>query len=124
MDNAAVSSVLEPLITHGLVATAAPLDYEALYSAQSQGEYEQLWRDRELAYEYLHTDDEHWQAALNIQRTLAQTGRWRAIKIIDLLVAVLAEAHNLTVMHYDSDFEIASQVLNFNHQWVVPRGTF
>jgi len=41
----------------------------------------------------------------------------------DLLTAVLAAAHNLTVVHYDSDFETAATVLAFEHRWVLPRGT-
>jgi predicted nucleic acid-binding protein len=41
----------------------------------------------------------------------------------DLLNAPLAAAHNLTVVHYDADFETAATVLAFEHCWVVPRGT-
>jgi hypothetical protein len=123
MDDAAVYSVVGPLIERGLVATAAPLDWEFLWTAQNLTEYEQIWQDREVLYEYLYTDDEHWRRALEAQRALAQISILRAIRIVDLLVAALAEAHRLTVIHYDSDFEIASQVMNFSHQWVVPRGT-
>lgn len=123
MTSADVSSVVGPLIANGLVATAAPLDFEALWSARSSAEYEQLWQDRKIAYEYLPTNDEHWQTALDTQRALAQNGTLRAVKLVDLLVAALAEDHNVTVLHYDSDFEIVAQVLDFSHQWVVPRGT-
>ena len=123
MDNAAVYSVVEPLIDRGLVATAAPLDWEFLTTARNPTEYEQFWQDREVLYEYLYTDDEHWHRALEAQRALARISILRKVKPIDLLVAALAEAHRLTVIHYDNDFEIASQVMNFSHQWVVPRGT-
>ena len=40
----------------------------------------------------------------------------------DLLTATLA-AHQLTVIHYDADFETAATVLTFQHQWVLPRGS-
>jgi predicted nucleic acid-binding protein len=79
--------------------------------------------DRRLAYEYLPTNDEHWQAALSAQRELARAGRHRAVGVHDLMRAVLAAAHNLTVVHYDSDFETAATVLAFEHRWVLPRGT-
>ena len=29
----------------------------------------------------------------------------------------------MTVLHYDSDFEIAAEILDFEHRWVLPRGT-
>jgi predicted nucleic acid-binding protein len=119
----AVAERLEPLITGGLVATCATLDAEALYSARSPGEYEQVRADRRGAYEYLPTDDGHWQGAFDAQRALARTGRHRAVGIADLLTAVLAAEHGMTVLHYDGDFEIAAEVLEFQHRWVVPRGS-
>ena len=123
MANPDVAERLAPLIEGGVVATTAALDAEALYSARGGDEYEELWTDRRLAYEYLPTNDEHWQAALNAQRELARTGRHRAVGVHDLLTAVLAAAHNLTVVHYDSDFQTAATVLAFEHRWVLPRGT-
>lgn len=123
MANPDVAERLAPLIQGGVVATTAVLDAEALYSARGADEYEELWNDRHLAYEYLPTNDEHWQAALSAQRELARKGQHRAVGVHDLLTAVLAAAHSLTVVHYDSDFEIAGTVLAFEHRWVLPRGT-
>jgi predicted nucleic acid-binding protein len=120
---AAVADRLEPLITGGLVATCAALDAEALYSARSPAEYEQVRADRRAAYEYLPTDDVHWRRAFDAQRVLARTGQHRAVGIADLLTAVLAAEHGMTVLHYDSDFQIAAEVLTFEHRWVLPRGT-
>lgn len=123
MRYAGVSQRLRPLIEGGVVATTASLDAEALYSARGPVEYEQLWADRRVAYEYLPTDDEHWQTALGAQRALATTGRHRAIGMADLLTAALAAAHQLTVIHYDADFETTATVLTFQHHWVVQRGS-
>ena len=76
---AAVDDRLEPLITGGLVATCATLDAEALYSVRSPAEYEQVRTDRREAYEYLPTDDGHWQRAFAAQRNRlgpVGIGRW------------------------------------------------
>jgi predicted nucleic acid-binding protein len=118
-----VAARLGPLIEAGLVATTAALDAEALYSARNPAEYEQLWADRRVAYEYLPTDDEHWRAALEAQRELARQGRHRAVGIPDLMTAVLAAEHGLTVVHYDADFETAATVVAFEQVWVMPRGS-
>lgn len=119
----AVADRLEPLVSGGLVATCATLDAEALYSARNPAEYEQVRGDRREAYEYLPTDDVHWQRAFDAQRTLARSGRYRAVGMADLLTAMLAAEHGLTVLHFDSDFEIVAEVVDFEHRWVLPRGT-
>lgn len=123
MTHPEVADRLAPLIESGLIATTAQLDAEALYSARTVADYAQLWSDRRLAYEYLPTNDEHWQSALNAQRSLAGTGRHRAVGMSDLLIATLANAHDVTLLHYDADFEIAAEVLPFQHRWVLERGS-
>jgi predicted nucleic acid-binding protein len=123
MRHPVVAEQLTPIIEAGLVATCATLDAEALYSARTPAEYEQLRADRRTAYEYLPTDDRHWQHAFDAQRQLARTGRHRAVGIADLLTAALAAEHNLTLIHYDADFDIAADVLDFDHRWIIRRGT-
>ena len=123
MANPAVAGVLSPLIEGGVVATCASLDAEALFSTRNPPEYEQIRENRRRAYEYLPTDDRHWQAAFDVQRSLARSGRHRAVGIGDLLTAVLAAEHNLTIVHYDADFEAASEILAFPHRWVARRGS-
>jgi predicted nucleic acid-binding protein len=118
-----IAARLAPLIEAGAVATTAQLDAEALYSARDSADYEQLWSDRRLAYEYLPTDDDHWQTALAAQRQLARGGRHRAVGMADLLIATIASAHDVTLIHYDADFEIAAEVMPVRHQWVLPRGS-
>ena len=123
MRHAAVAERVAPLIEGGLVATCATLDAEALYSARDPADYEQIRSDRRVAYEYLPTDDRHWQAAFDAQRELARAGRHRAGGIADLLTAVLAGEHHITLVHYDADFDIAAEVLSFDARWVAPRGS-
>jgi len=98
-------------------APGATLDAEALCSARSPAEYEQVREDRREAYEHLRTDDVQWKRAFDVQRMLARSGRHRAVGIAELLTAVLAVEHEMTVVHYDSDFEIAAEVLDFDQRW-------
>jgi predicted nucleic acid-binding protein len=123
MKHPAIAAQLAPLVEGGLVATCAVLDAEALYSARSPAEYEQLRADRRYAYEYLPTEDTHWQLAFDAQRELARSGRHRAVGIADLLTAVLAGEHGMTLVHYDADFDIAAEVIDFDSRWVAPRGS-
>lgn len=117
-----VAERVAPLISAGLVATCAPLDFEALFSARGQYDYEQIRADRQAAYEYLPVLDEHWQRALEVQRSLAAASRHRDVGLTDLLVAAVAEQHRITVLHYDSDYDTISEFTDLQAQWVVERG--
>jgi predicted nucleic acid-binding protein len=118
-----VKHLVGPMIDLGVVATTAALDYEAFYSGRSPAEFTRMRDRRKLAYEYLPTNDEQWQRALDAQFRLAQSGRHRSVGIADLLTATIAEAHRLTVLHYDADFETAATVLDFEHRWVAEPGS-
>lgn len=118
-----VGDLLRDPIHAGLVATTAVLDAEAFFSARSADEFARLRDDRRFAYEYLPTDDEDWQLAIDAQLRLAQQGQHRSVGIADMLTAVAAHNHGLTVLHYDADFETAATVLEFEHRWVAPPGS-
>lgn len=63
---------------------------------------------------FIEIDDELLESA---RCELGMTG------IADMLTAVAARTHRLTVLHYDSDFETAATVVDFQHQWVAVPGT-
>lgn len=55
-------------------------------------------------------------------------GRWpravvTAVGIADLITAVLASVRGLTLIRYDAGFEMAAQILDFEHRWTTRRGT-
>lgn len=114
---------LQALIDGSVVATTASLDAQALAAVPGRSEYEQLLAHHRTTREYLPTNDEHWHTALGAQRALAQTCEHGKVDILDLLTAVLASAHKLTLVHYKAGFEAAATVLTFRHRWVVPPGT-
>jgi predicted nucleic acid-binding protein len=101
----------------------AALDLGALYSARSPGEHRGVRADRRLAYEYLPTEDEDWQRALEVQAALAEIGRSRGVGMTDLLIVVVAERHRVTVLHYDGDFDLVAGVTGQRTEWVVPAGS-
>jgi len=122
MHHEVVAERLAPLITAGLVATCAPLDFEALFSARSPHDYEQIRTDRRAAYEFLPVLSEHWQRAMDVQRSLARVSRHRGVGLTDLLVAAVAEEHRITVLHYDSDYDTISEFIDLQALWIVARG--
>jgi predicted nucleic acid-binding protein len=121
--HAPVAAVLIPLIDAGLVATCGVIEFELCWATRSSEELEQLRADRDVGYEWLATRDEDWLRALDVQAALWRGGRMRAVGFPDLLVAAVAERERVTLLHYDSDYDLIAQVTSQPAQWVVPRGS-
>jgi predicted nucleic acid-binding protein len=118
-----VAAVLGPLIEAGLVATCGVIEFELGWAARNPKEFDELRADRDAGYEWLPTHDEDWRRALAVQGALWRSGRVRAVGFPDLLVAAVAERERVTVLHYDSDYDLIAQVTGQAVQWVVPPGT-
>ncbi|MGH3527303.1 MAG: PIN domain-containing protein, partial [Pseudonocardiaceae bacterium] len=73
--------------------------------------------------ERLPTPDEVWDRAVEVHAALAERGQHRAVAIPDLIIAAVAERHDLPVLHYDRDFEVIAEVTGQPVEWVVPPGT-
>lgn len=118
-----VAAVLGPLIEAGLVATCGVVEFELGWAARSAAEFDLVRSDREEGYEWLATRDEDWHRALDVQAVLWRSGRVRSVGFADLLVAAVAEREQVTLLHYDSDYDLISEITRQPMQWVVPRGT-
>jgi predicted nucleic acid-binding protein len=118
-----VAAALVPLIESGVVATCGVIEFELGWATRSSAEFDQVRADRDAGYEWLATLDEDWRRARDIQASLWRSGRMRAVGLPDLLIAVVAERERVTVLHYDSDYDLITQVTSQPTQWVVPRGT-
>jgi len=113
---------LAPIIEAGEAATCAVIDLEVLYSARSLADYDEIRRRRALAYESVPITEKTLERALTIQGELAKTGHHR-VPIPDLIIAAVAEAMGLVILHYDSDYEIIAKVTEQPVEWVVRRGS-
>ena len=116
-----VRDVVDPMAHAGQLARPGICDLEIGYAARNADEWDRLIGALD-AFEAVETSAAHVARALQVQRLLAARSQ-RGRKLPDLLVAAAAEALNLTVLHYDADFEHISAVTGQAHQWVVPSGT-
>lgn len=116
-----VRAVVEAQVQARALARTSITDLEIGFSARSGEEWDKLAiAIREL--ELVETAQHDFVRALDIQRALAANGL-RGRKLPGLLVAATAERNNVSVLHYDVDFEIIAGLTGLQHQWVVPRGT-
>jgi predicted nucleic acid-binding protein len=116
-----VRDVIEPMARAGRLARPGICDLEIGYAARNAEEWDRLIGALD-AFDSVETSAAHVARALQVQRLLAARSQ-RGRKIPDLLVAAAAEGLNLTVLHYDADFEHISAVTGQAHQWVVPPGS-
>ena len=118
-----VAAVLSPLIDAGLIATCGVVEFELGWATRSSAEFDLVRADRAAGYEWLATHDEDWHRALEVQGALWRGGRIRAVGFPDLLIAAVAEREQVTLVHYDGDYDLIAEVTVQPMQWVVPRGT-
>jgi predicted nucleic acid-binding protein len=63
------------------------------------------------------------ESARQIQAELVARGQHRAVAIPDLLVAAVALAEGLAVLHYNGDFNLIAAITGQPTEWVVAPGT-
>jgi predicted nucleic acid-binding protein len=120
---APVAAKLRPLVDASLIATCGVIEVEALYSARNSEEYERMRTHRLAILTYLESDEADWQRALATQRELCVKSQHRGVRIPDLVIAAIAQRYDLTLIHYDSDFDRIAEVTQQRTEWVVPRGS-
>lgn len=117
-----VQARLAPVIASGNAATCAIIELEVLYSTRNRDEHARTRARRQLAYRRVELTDATFDRAIEVQGLLAARGRHR-LPIPDLLIAAAAEAADMTVLHYDSDFDTIAAVTGQRMEWVAPQGS-
>jgi hypothetical protein len=117
-----VAAVLDPLILDGSVALSIPVLLEALYSAPTS-DYVRSKSTYEAATTIIPLTAEVSFRAVEVQSILAQRSQHRTAQASDLLTAASAELNELTVLHYDKDYDAIAQVTEQPTMWVVPAGS-
>jgi predicted nucleic acid-binding protein len=116
-----VRTVIDPLANAGCVGRAGITDLEVGYGSRNAREWAQDMADLSI-FELVETTAEHMRRARQVQQFLAARSQ-RGRKVPDLLVAAAAEQEGLTLLHYDSDFDLIAKVTGQKCKWVVAAGT-
>ncbi|MFG2879540.1 PIN domain nuclease [Streptomyces sp. NPDC048337] len=118
----AVRAVLDPMQRSGVLALCGAIELEVLYSVRGKAEAEEVHEELR-GFDWLTTPDEAWDRAKEVQAQLIDRGTWKAVSVVDLIIAATAERHGATVLHYDGDYDMIAEVTGQPMRWVVPRGT-
>jgi predicted nucleic acid-binding protein len=118
---AAVRGALQPFIDAVALARCRLTDLELGFSASSASDWDRLQAVL-MTLAPVEITPEVISRAKSVQRMLAASGL-KGRKVPDLIIAAAAEMADLTVLHYDHDFELIASVTGQRHEWVVPRGS-
>lgn len=123
MRHPSVGAVLTPLLAMGAVAHCGVLDLELLFSARSHSDLVATRRRLDAGFYQVDIVQADFSRAIDVMTLLARAGKHRSAALPDLLLAAVAERAQLTLIHYDADFEYISGVTSQLTQWVVPAGS-
>ncbi len=115
----------ETALSDGELWTCPPALLEMRYSARDSKAFA-LTGKRLGALEHAPLTTEAAASALTAQAELAGTpGISHRVKPVDLLIAAIAAAADIGVLHYDHDYDTIDQhtSLSFTSTWVAPRGS-
>ena len=115
-----VEAAFQPVVSE--VAVCGPVAFEVGYSSRNRADYDAAMHTIR-GFGWAPTTDANHVRALELQETLARRSQHRALSITDALVAAVAEARDLTILHYDADFELIASITGQSHMWIVPRGS-
>jgi predicted nucleic acid-binding protein len=127
LQSGAVAPAMAEEIADGLdsgrIAVCLPFILEAGYSARNLSGHDELY-DGFAAFAHLAVDKSVEVRALGAQAQLARSGH-RRMPPNDLMIAALADRHEVGVLHYDSDYDLLLERtdLEFESEWLAPRGT-
>lgn len=119
----AVGAQLAEAIASDDVAITEAILLEYLNGARDLAEYDRF--DGALrAARVLATTEGDWGRALEVHRSLAQSGagHQRSVRLIDLIIAAVAERNGLPVTHLDRDYERISKLTGQQTRWLDDRG--
>lgn len=118
----AVAAAFAPHAAEGRIALCSPVAFELGYSARNHADYREL-SDRLVSFTPVPVTDADHQRTREVQAELSGKGQHRAVSFVDALVAAIAEARGLTILHYDADFELVADITGQSHEWIVSRGS-
>ncbi|GIJ22293.1 PIN domain nuclease [Micromonospora lutea] len=97
-------------VTSGLVGLCEPVRQEFLRAVGGRPAYYEADNLLRETYPYYPVRESIWQDTAELQQRLADKGWHQCASPVDLLVALTAAHHKLTVLHADADFETIARI--------------
>jgi predicted nucleic acid-binding protein len=123
VDVAVVADAILPRVQAGQIGVALVTELEVGFSARSRQDYDANRQDLLDLLIPVTMPVRAEERARELQRDLVTRGQHRGVSVPDLVLAAIADIEELTVLHYDADFDLISDATGQPTEWVVPRGS-
>jgi predicted nucleic acid-binding protein len=117
-----VAEVLGPLLTAGVLVTCGAVDLALYAQVRELSDLPRLAGYRDAAFTWLPTCDGDLRRAVGVQALLAADGH-RLDDWAPLVVAAVAQRHEVTVLHYNRVFDVIAKATEQPAEWVVAAGS-
>jgi predicted nucleic acid-binding protein len=97
-------------VAQGLVAITPPVEAELMASVRADRDYEPFFAMLGRTFSWCPVLDDPWRRVIAVQRDLIAIGHHRGPSVIDILIALTAQEHGLTLLHADRDFDSIAKV--------------
>lgn len=97
-------------VARGLVAICPPVESELMVSVRADRDFEPFFAILGTTFTWVPMLDDPWRRILAVQRDLIKIGHHRGPSPLDILIALTAHEHRLTLIHADADFASIAKV--------------
>ncbi|MEU2394515.1 PIN domain-containing protein [Streptomyces sp. NPDC007369] len=97
-------------VAQGLVSICPPVESELMPGLRTGREFEPFFSMLGQTFGWVPALDDPWPKVIAVQRDLAAIGHHRGPSPMDILIALTAQQHRLTVLHVDDDFTAIAKV--------------
>jgi predicted nucleic acid-binding protein len=112
-----VGAEWDQTVDAGLVGICEPVRQEYLRAAGGRPAFYEADNLLHETFPHYVVPDTVWNQTSELQRELADKG-WQAASPVDLLIAVTARHHKLTLLHADRDFDTISRLTGQPSRWI------
>lgn len=117
-------AAFDTALIDGEIASCGMVRLELLHTARNPTEFAEL-RENLAAPPNCPIGEAQWGRAFRVYEQLSGRGGafQRAVKDPDLLIAAAAEAADVTLLHYDDDYDLIAGITGQPTRWLAPKGS-
>jgi predicted nucleic acid-binding protein len=97
-------------VARGLVAICPAVETELMPGLRADRDCEPFFTMLAQTFAWVPVLENPWSKVIDVQRELVRIGHHRGPSPMDILIALTAEQHQLTVLHVDDDFAAIAKV--------------
>ncbi|MFC7927894.1 PIN domain nuclease [Streptomyces cinereoruber] len=97
-------------VARGQVSLCPPVEAELMRALRSDRDHEPFTTMLNQSFTWVSAPEDPWPEVIAVQRDLLAIGHHRGPSPMDVLIALTAERHRLTLLHVDDDFTAIAKV--------------